>query len=114
MIVLIIVDIMWSRKHHHTIKVVVITSLCWCVFDVWLLSSFSGCANSGLTTGISLREKVDNDIADESIEKIGKVFKEDEQVVGADESAEDEKDLVAPPKIKKSDGFFDKIIPDGN
>lgn len=35
-----------GKKFQQTLKVVVITSLCWCILDVMLIQYFSECANS--------------------------------------------------------------------
>lgn len=41
-----------SRKGQQTLKVVVITSLCWCIVDVWFLSYFSGCTTNSVSSPV--------------------------------------------------------------
>jgi len=37
---------MFSRKSQQVLKVVVLTSLVWCLLDVFILTYFSGCAET--------------------------------------------------------------------
>lgn len=37
---------MFSRKSLHVIKIVVLTSLVWCMLDVWILTYYSDCSDS--------------------------------------------------------------------
>ncbi|KAF6027953.1 GALNT1 [Bugula neritina] len=87
---------MWSRKWQHTIKVVVITSLCWCILDVWFLSYFSNCAN-------------ENSNFDKQLHAINKA---EEAAGGKNEVQGKSRSLVpAVENVAKDTGFLDKILP---
>ena len=97
---------MVSRKCQQYLKVVVITSLCWCILDVWILNYFSGCANSspqaavkrhipsGSATDLS---KADIDAGNQ--DDNGDIQNSDEEVV--------------KENVNNKKSFFDNIIPDG-
>lgn len=77
-------------------KVILLTSLCWCILDVWILNYFSGCAIKGSKsnqlrdgTDLSVTELNDNGRQDQS---------EDESAV---------------TKTKEKESFLEKMIPDG-
>lgn len=42
---------MFSRKAQHVLKIVVLTSLVWCLLDVFILNYFSGCDTTPRSSG---------------------------------------------------------------
>lgn len=59
---------MFGRKGQQVIKVVVLTSLVWCMLDVWILTYYSGCADN-TTPPRSLRV----DKSEQEVEESGEV-----------------------------------------
>ena len=48
---------MFSRKTLHVLKIVVATSLVWCLLDVFILNYFSGCETSSRSARSSHSDK---------------------------------------------------------
>ena len=97
---------MVSRKCQQYLKVVVITSLCWCILDVWILNYFSGCANSGPQAAVkrhipsgSATDLSEADIDAGNQDDNGDIQNSDEEVV--------------KENVNNKKSFFDNIIPDG-
>lgn len=75
-----------------------ITSLCWCILDVWFLSYFSNCAN-------------ENSNFDKQLHAINKA---EEAAGGKNEVQGKSRSLVpAVENVAKDTGFLDKILPSG-
>lgn len=108
---------MISRKYQQYLKIVVITSLCWCILDVWILNYFSGCANSQppeplrhkaarAVTDKAARAAVTEAVTDMSQAHIDASNNNND---GGIENSEE----VPEENVKSKKGFFDNIIPDG-
>ena len=52
---------MISRKYQQYIKVVVLTSLVWCLLDVWLLTYFSNCTDSPTKPEATVKQRGHNE-----------------------------------------------------
>ena len=55
---------MLSRKTVQVLKVIVLTSLVWCMLDVWILTYYSGCAD----TPVQVQHRQDVDDVEDSDE----------------------------------------------
>lgn len=96
---------MWSRRFQQTLKVVVITSLCWCILDVWILSYFSGCTTNSQVPSNRQHANPGATLAFDS---------EESAIENGKESLKRDR---LPPKASKAAtqkaNFFDKLIPNG-
>lgn len=100
---------MISRKYQQYLKIVVITSLCWCILDVWILNYFSGCANSQPPE--PLRHKAARAAVTEAVTDMSEahIDASNNNNDGGIENSEE----VPEENVKSKKGFFDNIIPDG-
>ncbi|XP_067934331.1 polypeptide N-acetylgalactosaminyltransferase 13-like [Watersipora subatra] len=98
---------MWSRKWQQTIKIVVITSLCWCIMDVWLLSYFSNCADNKLKPSafVDTHERSNENLVDS---KNQDDWEDDD--VNPTKIKEPSK-MKEPPK-KSEFNFLNRMLPD--
>lgn len=94
---------MCSRKWQQYLKVIVLTSLVWCMLDVWILTYFSNCADNAS----AVSHKVERDIVNKPL-----------SIENAKEAGDKEPPHSAQKSEEKKDGnLFQKLmdkVPQGN
>lgn len=95
---------MFSKRWQQSLKIIVITSLCWCILDVWIISYFSNCASN--SPSLPRVGRGDGALATNPILKEQKQSERSESE-GHGDSVE------RRGEQPKDSGFFDKILPDG-